>query len=66
MPRNNHLYELRNRKLLLRLEYYCNIKEDGVTKHSYEWILLQLSREFYLSTKRIENIIKHTKTKIKI
>ena len=58
MPRHKHLIVRRNAKIKVKFESLCGIKEDGVQKHSYEWILKQLEKEFDLSTFTIEQIIK--------
>lgn len=43
----------------VRKEYHRmkNIKDKGVSKYSYEYILVTLSEKFYRAQKTIENII---------
>lgn len=36
----------------------CSIREHGVQKHSFEWILAELAKKYYLSATTIGKILK--------
>ncbi len=53
----------RNSTILLNYENLRAIKEHGVQKHSYEWIVATLAQKYYLAPFTIEEIILNHKTK---
>lgn len=60
MPRNNkQLIYQRNLDICFEFERLCAVKENGVQKYSYDYILMKLQKKFYLQTSTIEKIIKH-------
>lgn len=51
---------IRQRNLDIHKAYKLmqNVKEDGITKFSHEYMLAKLAKKFYLSVTTIEKILK--------
>lgn len=60
MPRNNKLL-IHQRNLAICNEFakLSAVREAGVQKYSYEYILMKLRSKFFLENSTIEKIIKH-------
>jgi hypothetical protein len=60
MPRNNkQLIHQRNFAICAEFERLSSIKENGVQKYNYQYILMKLRSKFYLENSTLEKIIKH-------
>jgi hypothetical protein len=60
MPRNNkELIRMRNRAICAEFQRLTSIKENGVQKYSYEYVMMKLRVKFFLETSTLEKIIKH-------
>lgn len=52
------LTEARNRAIVREFERLCGVREGGVQKYSYAYILKKLTDRFFLSAATLEKIIK--------
>lgn len=60
MPRNNKLLiHHRNLAICAEFERLSAVKEQGVQKYSYAYILMKLQAKFYLQNSTLEKIIKN-------
>lgn len=48
----------RNERVVKEFDRLKNIKDNGIQRYSYEWMLAKLAQQYYLSTFTIESIIK--------
>ena len=59
MPRSSKFIKLRNQAMLCKYKKMQAVKEHGVSKHSFAWIINELAYEhFFLDPTTIERIIR--------
>ena len=60
MPRHNHLIEKRNQDIVERFKHWYDIK-----RLRYEDVIVRLSEDFYISERRIKDVLRNAKKQAK-